>query len=121
MNQAGQRLQRGQSGPDEQEETLDRLNEAQGELRKSREEAERTVGTRASRQSIRSPWANQAASRNLVAEGRRIQKALAQGAANDRPELLSLLQLGRNQSELGQETAQVTEEKLSEAKSLVGY
>jgi hypothetical protein len=116
MNQAAQKLNRGQPGEDEQDETLDRLNDAQQELEKARAEAEEQLAREQVAKAAELIQQLKERQESLVAEGTRLQKTLSQGDVTDRPELLSLLQLGRNQSELGQETERLAVEKLSEAK-----
>ncbi|HEV3237649.1 MAG TPA: hypothetical protein VGZ25_11715 [Gemmataceae bacterium] len=116
MNQAGQKLSRGQAGDNEQDEALDRLNDAQQELEKVRADAEEQLAREQVAKATELIQHLKERQEALVAEGVRLQKMLSQGQATDRPELLSLFQLGKNQLELGTETEQLAMEKLSEAK-----
>jgi hypothetical protein len=115
MAGAGEQLNGGQQGDDEQEETLERLNEAQRELQRARKEAEEELGreqiTRLA-DLIRPLKERQEA---LTAETARFQENVQRKNKWDRALRSDFLRKSEAQHGLGTETEELAEKRLSKA------
>jgi len=115
MAGAGQQMQDGQQGDDEQEQTLERLNEAQRELRRARKEAEEELGREQVvrlADLIRPLKERQEA---LSAETTRLQENVQRKKKWDRPLRIDFSRKGEAQRGLGAETEDLAEKRLSKA------
>ena len=113
MAGAEQQMQGGQQGEDEQEQTLERLNEAQRELQRARKEAEEELGREQIirlADLIRPLKERQEA---LNAETNRFQENVQRKEKWDRGLQGDFLRKRDAQKGLGEETAEVQEKKLS--------
>jgi hypothetical protein len=115
MAGAGQQMQDGQQGDDEQEETLERLNEAQRELQRARKEAEEELGREQLirlADLIRPLKERQEA---LSAETTRLQENVQRKKKWDRVLRSDFSRKGEAQRGLGAETKDLAEKRLSKA------
>jgi hypothetical protein len=113
MAGAGQQMKDGQQGDDEQEQTLERLNEAQRELQRARKEAEEELGREQIirlADLIRPLKERQDA---LSAETTRFQENVQRTEKWSRELRGDFLRKRDAQKGLGEETAEVAEKKLS--------
>ncbi len=115
MAGAGERMNEGQKGEDEQEETLERLNEAQRELQRARKDAEEELGreqiTRLA-DLIRPLKERQDA---LNADAARTQESVQRKGKWDRALRGDYLRKSEAQKGLGAETLELGEKRLSHA------
>jgi hypothetical protein len=115
MKEAIQRLERGQNPDDQQDEALDRIDDAQREVERAREEAEEELAREQLAKIgdvIKGLKERQEA---LGCEQARLQREALQRGRWGRDLQQSLKDLARNQKSLGDETARPAEKRLSEA------
>ncbi len=115
MEGAGKQLEKGQQGEDEQEETLERLNEAREELERARQEAEEEL---AREQILRladliKPLKER--QEGLMAETSRLQNDVLRNGKWTRGTRASLSDNSRAQKGLGSETEDVATKRLTGA------
>jgi hypothetical protein len=115
MEGAGQQMAGGEQGEDEQEETLERLNEASQELARARKEAEEELGREQISKLadlIRPLKERQEA---LNAETSRFQESIKSKQKWDRARKIDFLRKGEAQRGLGVETTELAEKQLTKA------
>jgi hypothetical protein len=115
MEGAGRQLTRGEQNEDEQEEALERLNEARRELRRARKEAEEELGREQVErlaELIRPLKERQEA---LSAETTRAQESVQRKGKWERPLQIDFLRKRDAQKGLGAETKEVAEKRLTNA------
>jgi hypothetical protein len=117
MQQSADRLSRGQKSDDDQEETLDRLNDAADELQQAREETEEQLAREQLAKIAELLTLLKVRHEALIAVAARIQKELSQAPRDERRALLrSLGDLGENQEALAGDVARLADERLAEAR-----
>jgi hypothetical protein len=118
MSQAQRKLDRGDKGDEEQDETLDRLNEARKELERTREQVEEELAREQLAKVADQLRAFRDRQKELIDGRERIQKELAQPDKPTRRTLLlkSLPDLVNHQKALGGELEELAKSKLTEAK-----
>ncbi len=116
MDQAGQQLQRGENADDQQDDALDRLDDAQHEMERAVGDAEEALAREQLGKIADQLKRLKERQEGLAAENARLQKEVQQRKGWDRGRLFSLSDLARAQKGLGEETAKVAEEKLSDAR-----
>jgi hypothetical protein len=115
MDQAGQQLAQGQNAEEQQEDVLDRIDEAQRELERAREQAEEELAREQLAKIADVLKRLKEREEGLVAELGRIQQEVQQRKGWGRGLLFSLGDLQRAQKALGTETTEVARKDLSEA------
>jgi len=115
MDQADKQLTRGEKGEDEQEDVLERLDEAQREVQRAREQAEEELAREqmARIAEVLKRLKERQEGHNREAE--RIQQEVLRQKAWKRPVLVSLRSLADNQKGLGEETAELSRKDLAGA------
>ena len=115
MDQALKRLERGQDAEEEQYEALDRLDEAQREVERTREEAEEELAREQAAKAAEEIKRLKQRQESLITEAGRIEKAVLQEKVWRNRLIESTLSLGRAEGELSNEAANLAEKKLAEA------
>jgi hypothetical protein len=115
MRQAGRQMTGGENPEDEQDEILDRLDDAQRQLQQAREEAEEELGREKLVKIADQVKGLRERQDSRVAEAARIHRELLQQQGWRRPLLSSLRELARAQNALGRETKGLSQEKLAKA------
>jgi hypothetical protein len=116
MQRAGQQLERGENSDGEQEELLERLNEAQQKLREAREEVEEELAREKLAKLADLIKGLRQRQESLLAESARIHREVLQLSSWPRRMLASLRSLADAQHGLGEETDRMAKEKLMDAK-----
>src|SRR5262249_26690487 len=115
QDQAGQNLEQGKNAEQQQDDDLDRLDEAQRELQKAREDAEEELAREQLAKVADQLKQLKERQEGHIAELARIQREAQQRKGWSRGLRSSLIDLQRAQDGLAKETADVAEKQLSEA------
>jgi hypothetical protein len=116
MEQQARQLERGEQPEDaEQEEMLDRLNEAQEQLDQARQEVEEELAREKLAKVAELIQRLKERHDGMIAEHARLQRSAAQQKKWDKSLRASLDDLGKDQKALGEETERLTEKELARA------
>jgi hypothetical protein len=116
MQRAGRQMDNGENPDEQQEELLDRLNEAQQRLREAREETEEQLAREKLAKLADQIKGLRARQESLIEDSARIHGKLLEGQGWVRKLQASLRSLSDNQRVLGEETERLAKEKLQSAK-----
>jgi hypothetical protein len=114
MGQAGQQLQQGDDAEDKQDEALDRLNEARREVKRALGDAEEELAREQLGKIADQLKRLKERQEGHIAEGNRLQKEVQERKGWTRPLMFSLNDLSTAQKALGEETAKLAKDKLSD-------
>jgi hypothetical protein len=114
MGQAGQQLQQGDDAEDKQDEALDRLNEARREVKRALGDAEEELAREQLGKIADQLKRLKERQEGHITEGNRLQKEVQERKGWVRPLLFSLNDLSAAQKALGDETAKLAKDKLSD-------
>jgi hypothetical protein len=116
MQQASRQLSQGADAGEQQEEALDRLDDAQRGLQQEREQAEEELAREKVGRITDQIRALRARQEALIAEAQRLHRAVLQAGQWSREYEDSLVRLQDDQKGLGEETEQAAKEKMEGAK-----
>jgi hypothetical protein len=116
MQRAGRQMQNGQDAQEQQDEALDRLNDAQQELQQDREQAEEQLTREKLAKIADLIKGKRERQQALNAEAARIHRQVLQGKNWSDELLASFNDLADNQEQLGKETSELANDKLTGAK-----
>ena len=116
MQRAGHQLERGEGADEQNDEVLDRLNDAQQRLQEAREETEEELAREKLAKLGDQIKGLRERQESLIAESKRIQEKLLQRQQWERTLQASLRWDADAQRDLGEETERLAQEKLAGAK-----